>query len=148
MADTQSQRQDTGGGIPGLCTAIIAQAIIDYQELCDKDVDYIKAGKDNWFSKEEINEFIKSDWCKSLLQMIGDHINIDDLIFELRRQTKTSDAKIKKKLVAYTKDGDFVESFDTLADGAVFAHLKSSVSICQCCKGTRKTAGGFVWRYV
>lgn len=52
----------------------------------------------------------------------------------------------------YSKDGKFIKHYHSLADAIyeVFEttnHKKYSSHIAACCKGDRKTAYGFVWRY-
>lgn len=53
----------------------------------------------------------------------------------------------------YSKNGEFIKHFVSMAD-AVYEllgstdHKKYSSHITSCCKGNRKTAYGFVWRYV
>lgn len=52
----------------------------------------------------------------------------------------------KKPVVQLTKNGDFVDEFDSGLD----AELKTGINrmhISQCCKGKRKTTGGFMWRF-
>ena len=52
----------------------------------------------------------------------------------------------------YSKNGDFIKHYNSFADAIyeVFGteeHNKYSSHITSCCKGNRKTAYGFVWRY-
>lgn len=52
----------------------------------------------------------------------------------------------------YSKDGNFIKSFTSFSDAIyeVFNdknHKKYSSHITSCCKGNRKTAYGYVWRY-
>lgn len=54
----------------------------------------------------------------------------------------------KIPVAMYSKDGNFIRTFPSSKEGAQFAGLKYSGDICKCCKGQRKTAGGFSWRYV
>ena len=49
-------------------------------------------------------------------------------------------------ILQFTKDGTFIKEWQS----AVEAQRKLRIwqqHICACCKGKRKTAGGFVWRY-
>ena len=41
----------------------------------------------------------------------------------------------------------YLSPFDTIAQAAEWAGLKNPVSICNCCKGKQKTAGGYHWMY-
>ena len=52
----------------------------------------------------------------------------------------------------YTKDGKHIGTFQSLKDASAATGINIS-SICLCCKGQqgtsrRKTAGGYVWKYV
>jgi group I intron endonuclease len=51
-----------------------------------------------------------------------------------------------RKVVQYTKDGDFVKVWDyaTQASDALSIHLGNLI---QCCRGNLKSCGGFIWRY-
>ena len=49
-------------------------------------------------------------------------------------------------VVQYTKDGEFVEEYISQRE----AYRQTSIAtshICSCCKGKRKTTGGYVWKY-
>lgn len=46
----------------------------------------------------------------------------------------------------YTKDGRFLNSFLSMAEAEEKTHIGKS-HICQVCKGKRKTAGGYIWKY-
>lgn len=61
---------DLARGTKSLCTAILKQALLDYKDLNEKDVVSYrdKSGK---YSKDEIERFLKSDWCGKLLGHIG-----------------------------------------------------------------------------
>lgn len=54
--------------------------------------------------------------------------------------------KLSKKIAQYTLDGRLVKIWDSMMDierelGYAAGH------ICRCCKGQRKTAYGFIWKY-
>lgn len=56
-------------------------------------------------------------------------------------------AKAKwKPILQYTKDGTFVRRWDNAKEVYETLGIQRSC-ICQCCKGVRQSAGGFVWRY-
>lgn len=61
--------------------------------------------------------------------------------------TKSKIAQARKiKIMQFTKDGVFVRDWDCAKDaqrtiGVDARHIGS------CCRGNRKTAGGFVWKY-
>lgn len=50
-------------------------------------------------------------------------------------------------ILQFDKDGNFIREWDCMADVERELHINHS-HICHCCKGERKTAGGYVWSYV
>ena len=51
-----------------------------------------------------------------------------------------------KKILQYTKSGEFVREWPSMT--AIWKELGIRHSgICACCKGNRKSAGGYVWKY-
>lgn len=51
-----------------------------------------------------------------------------------------------KPVNQYTKDGQFIKTWDSAKEACDTLHIcKSTVS--QCCKGTKPSAGGYIWRY-
>ena len=56
-------------------------------------------------------------------------------------------AKLSKKILQLTKVGEFIREWPSLSEAS--RQLKVSLSyICSCCNGIRKSAGGYVWKYV
>ena len=51
---------------------------------------------------------------------------------------------VKKRV----KNVDTGEIFDSISEATRQYGMKSSTAICQCCKGTVQTAGGYHWEYV
>ena len=55
-----------------IACAIIERAIRDYNFLVKRNLDmFIQHSNRTGFSKKEIEKFFKSDWCDSLLNIIG-----------------------------------------------------------------------------
>lgn len=52
-----------------------------------------------------------------------------------------------KKVAQFTKDGHLIEVFNSIADASRKFNIPTT-HICSCCKGKRKSAGKFVWKYV
>lgn len=55
--------------------------------------------------------------------------------------------KLRTRVAQYTIDGTLVKIYDSIHDAAKETGF-SAGSICNCCKGKRKTCGGFIWHYV
>lgn len=51
-----------------------------------------------------------------------------------------------RPVIQYTKDGDYIKTWESAMDAAR-ATGANNAKICECCKGSRKSAGGFRWGY-
>lgn len=48
-----------------------------------------------------------------------------------------------------SQTGDFIQEWECVADACRFLNISTEMSkhICQCCKGNRRTAAGYIWRF-
>jgi hypothetical protein len=53
----------------------------------------------------------------------------------------------KKAVLQYTREGRFINEFDSQSAAAHSLDVKSSAAICECCQGKRKSYKGFIWKY-
>ena len=93
-------------------------------------------------TKQKISESHKGEKC----YMFGNHHTE-----ETKQKMSISHKGItntwqSKSVSQFTKDGEFVNSFRSLLDAEKATGIANS-SISNVCKGKRKSAGGFVWRY-
>ena len=51
-----------------------------------------------------------------------------------------------KSVIQYSKDGEFIAEYNSVMEASRQIGCNPS-SICKCCKGTRKSTGGFIWKY-
>jgi hypothetical protein len=51
-----------------------------------------------------------------------------------------------KSVKQYSKKGELIEVFNTIADASKKLNIPTT-NISKCCKGLRKSAGNFVWKY-
>ena len=51
-----------------------------------------------------------------------------------------------KKILQYTKSGEFVREWASAMEAQRELGIPQS-NICKCCKGERKSAGGYIWKY-
>ncbi len=65
------QKITARGGVTALCTAVLIQAVLDYQDLNNRGIVSRKDKRCGKYSKDEIERFLKSDWCGKLLGHIG-----------------------------------------------------------------------------
>lgn len=52
-----------------------------------------------------------------------------------------------KPVLQYTKGGQFIKEYPSITEAGRNTGINYS-SICQCCLGKRKSAGGYIWKYV
>lgn len=52
-----------------------------------------------------------------------------------------------RKINQYDLDGNFIKTWDSAKDVEIKTNIHNS-AICNCCKNKRKTAGGYIWKYV
>ena len=53
----------------------------------------------------------------------------------------------RKKINQYDLEGNFIKQWNSMTLASKCIGLTGNSHICSCCKGERKTAGGFIWRY-
>lgn len=53
----------------------------------------------------------------------------------------------KKAVIMSDGKGNDLKIFESLSDAARYFNTKNSGTICECCKGKRKTYKGYYWRY-
>lgn len=64
----------------------------------------------------------------------------------LKRKSRLIDLGCSKSVVQYDKNGDFIGCFSSIGDAARSIG-KNPGAICMCCKGIRKIAYGYIWKY-
>lgn len=65
-----------------LCAAVVERAVDDYRLLNEKGKELIENKDEGDFSREEIESFFRSDWCRTLLR--GADSRIEDGVQILR----------------------------------------------------------------
>ena len=51
-----------------------------------------------------------------------------------------------KSILQFSKYGEFIAEYPSFMEAERKTGISNS-SICQCCKGKRKSAGGYIWKY-
>ena len=85
MYKTRSEAIPAGGGMTALCTAILIQAVLDYQDLNRRGI-VSREDKSGSYSKNEIARFFNSEWCGFLLSAIGGNFTGEYILSCLRAQ--------------------------------------------------------------
>lgn len=66
-----------------------------------------------------------------------------------KKLSKANKGKINaptKLIIQYSKDGEFIAEYPSIMEAERQTDISNS-SICRCCKGKQKSAGGFIWKY-
>lgn len=89
------------------------------------------------YSENTIHAFktgLQKTWC-------GEKFGKEHPNYKFRGKWKT-----QKKVYQYDKNNNFIKKYNSAEE--VFRKLNiSSSHIGECCKGKRKTAGGYIWKY-
>ena len=49
-------------------------------------------------------------------------------------------------ILQFSKDGEFIAEYPSIMEASRQTGCRNG-SICECCKGKRKSTGGFIWKY-
>ena len=66
--------------------------------------------------------------------------------FSEEHRKKISQSKGGRGILQFSKNGEFIAEYPSLVEAERNTGC-DNCSICNCCKGNRKSAGGFIWRY-
>lgn len=107
---------------------------------------YGKTGKQNprfgsHLSKETKNKISISNKGENLKKSVSKIGNKNPMYGKLGDKSHTSKPVIQLSLL-----GEFIAEYSSQADAARITNIKQS-NISKCCKGERKTTGGFMWIY-
>lgn len=61
------------------------------------------------------------------------------------RQCKQLSKRNIKTVIQYDLQGNYIKTWDSIKEAKKQLNISNHIS--ECCKGKRKTAGGFVWKY-
>ena len=67
-------------------------------------------------------------------------------VFTEEHKKKLSEAKGVYGVIQFSKTGDFIAEYPSIWEASRQTTC-SAPHICDCCKGTRKTCGGYIWMY-
>ena len=96
----------------------------------------------NGYTEINHKDYNRKNNCVNNLEWVSSSQNKQHAF--LKEQNKKSRGKAVNQ---YTKDGNFIKTFDTITEAA--EELKCSVSaISNCCLGRTKTSQGFRWSFV
>ena len=107
--------------------------------------------------REKINDAANllarvTEKCKALIVYLKEkHSNDDDVKrlidgFNPKKISETRRTKYGKKVSQYTKEGQFIASFDSIVEASEKTNVTRR-NVQECVSGRNKTAGGFIWKY-
>ena len=59
---------------------------------------------------------------------------------------KMAENRPSKQVLQFSKDGELIAEYSSIHEAERNTGLSAS-NICNCCKGERKSAGGYIWKY-
>ena len=62
------------------------------------------------------------------------------------REKQLNYKKTSKPVIKLNKDNEIINKYLSINEAMRMTKI-NAINICQCCKGKRKTAGGYIWRY-
>ena len=68
------------------------------------------------------------------------------IIFTDEHRKHISESKPKKPVLQYSKTGEFIAEYPSTREAEIQTRCNRG-NICLCCKGERKSCGGFIWKY-
>ena len=66
--------------------------------------------------------------------------------FSEEHKKKISESMGVNGILQFSKDGEFIAEYQSIIEAERNTGC-NNCSICKCCKGKRKSAGGYIWRY-
>ena len=67
-------------------------------------------------------------------------------VFTEEHRKNMADSKPKNPVLQFSKDGELIAEYPSLHEAERQTGCNKG-HICQCCKGKRKTCGGYIWMY-
>ncbi|MDE5888957.1 MAG: hypothetical protein K2H20_02950, partial [Bacilli bacterium] len=106
----------------------------------------------NLISKEKLNEFMQK--CSSIKELaeelntsrtlVRNYLKKYDL-YEFFKEKYATNTLHSVSVLQYDLNGNFLKEWDCIADAETTLNIHKSIS--KCCRGQRKSAGGFKWKY-
>ena len=120
----------------GYNTSAYSSHSCKHSEESKKKISEANTGENNyWYGKHHSEETKK----KISEANTGKH-------FSEEHRKKISQSKGGRGVLQFSKNGEFIAEYPSLVEAERNTGC-NNCSICNCCKGNRKSAGGFIWKY-
>ena len=94
-------------------------------------------GSGHYKRSEELKRKLSEAHTGEKHHMFGKH-------FSEEHRKHISEAKGVNGILQFSKDGEFIAEYPSIEEAE---RQTGCYHICECCKGKRKSAGGFIWKY-
>ena len=95
----------------------------------------------------EIGEYWKRPAAELIFLTKAEHTRLHKKGITLSEATKKAIGEAHtKKILQFTKSGEFIREWSSMSEASRRLGIAKQ-SICSCCLGKRKSAGGYVWEY-
>lgn len=115
------------------------------------DEEYVKGTHGEFFTKWNKKQWQDEDYkqkmSKQSSEVQKERLKDPEYLAEKSKQLKKYTDSIKKPVQQYDKQGNLIATFNGLREAGRQTGIQSS-SIGKVANGKRKTAGGFVWKYL
>lgn len=75
------------------------------------------------------------------------HLKIDYTKPVFRKHAIENSMAMRKPVLQFTKNGVFLKRFNSAAEASRELHFRNNSHISECCKHSRGTAYGYIWKY-
>ena len=120
----------------GYNTSAYSSHSCKHSEETKRKMSEAKTGENNYWYGKHHSEESKQKMSES---HIGKH-------FSEEHRRKISENNPSKAVIQLSKDGKFIAEYPSIREASRQTGCNKS-HICDCCKGNRKSASGFIWRY-
>lgn len=104
-------------------------------------------GKNTWQKGRKASEETKRKMSEAQKKYLETHTPINTGKHLSKEQKEKISLSLSKAVGQYTLEGKLITKFKSTTEASKLTGVDNS-TICRCCKGQRKAAGGYVWGYL